>query len=58
MDSELFSALEQRIETLLSGYVALKQENARLTEENRRFLSEREGLKGRIDAILSRIEAV
>ena len=58
MDSELFSALEQRIETLLNGYVALKQENARLTEENRRFLSEREGLKGRIDAILRRIEAV
>lgn len=58
MDGELLSVLEKRIETLLDGYATLKQEHARLSEENQRLLLEREGLKDRIDAIISRLETV
>lgn len=58
MDGELLSVLEKRIETLLDGYATLKQEHARLSEENQRLLLEREGFKDRIDAIISRLETV
>lgn len=58
MESELFSSLEKKVEALLGGYVALKQENVRLGEENRRLLEERNMFKVRIDAILEKLEGV
>jgi cell division protein ZapB len=56
MDQELFSTLEQKIDRLVDRYTALQAEHARLVEENRRLQADREGLKTRIDAILSRLE--
>ena len=58
MESELFGALEKKVEALLAGYAALKQENVRLGEENRRLLEERNMFKVRIDAILEKLEGV
>ena len=58
MDNELFSVLERQVESLLERYTALQRENALLREENRRLLEERQGIKGRIDAVLAKIERV
>lgn len=58
MNSELFEALEEKIGSLISRYTALQQEHQQLMEENTRLLQEREGLKGRVDAILSKLEGV
>lgn len=58
MNSELFEALEEKIGSLISRYTALQQEHQQLMEENARLLQEREGLKGRVDAILSKLEGV
>jgi len=58
MDGELISRLEERIETLLESYAALKQENVRLAEENSRLIDGREGVKARLDVILKKLEAV
>ncbi len=58
VESELFERLEEKINNLLSNYAALKEENRNLLEEKNRLQQEREGLKGRIDTILSRLEGV
>ena len=58
VETELFEKLEEKISTLLSNYAALKEEKRMLAEENARLQQEREGLKGRIDSILSRLEGV
>lgn len=58
MDHELFEALENKVNTLLEKYTALKDDNSRLTEENQRLQSEREGLKSRVDAILGKLEGI
>lgn len=58
MESELFEKLEEKINTLLGSYAALKEENRILAEENGKFQQEREELKGRIDSILSKLEGV
>lgn len=58
MDGELISRLEERIETLLESYAAMKQENVRLAEENSRLRDGREGVKTRLDVILKKLEAV
>jgi cell division protein ZapB len=58
MDKELFAILEERIDMLLESHAGLKLENARLSEENRRLLDEREALKGRLDAILRKLEVL
>ncbi|WP_281185321.1 cell division protein ZapB [Trichlorobacter lovleyi] len=58
VEAELFEKLEEKISTLLSNYAALKEEKRMLAEENARLQQEREGLKGRIDSILSRLEGV
>jgi cell division protein ZapB len=58
MEGELFTTLENRIESLLSEYADLKRDRARLEEENSRFRREREELKSRIDTIIGKIEAV
>ena len=58
MSDVLFEKLDKKISELLDRQVALKGENQALAEENKRLLQEREGLQGRIDAILSRLEGV
>lgn len=58
MDAGLFGVLEKKVESLLDAYAALKQENARLGEENRQLLEERSGFKARIDAILKKLEGI
>lgn len=58
VETELFEKLEEKISTLLSNYTALKEENRILADENTRLRQEREGLKGRVDAILSKLEGV
>src|SRR5512146_1892753 len=45
MDQELFETVEAKVNDLVEKYTALKADNARLSEENQRLLSEREGLK-------------
>jgi cell division protein ZapB len=58
MDTELFDLLEKRLESLLLEYVSLKQEAARLKDDNQRLVMEREGFKVRIDAILNKLEGI
>ncbi|MDD2500664.1 MAG: cell division protein ZapB [Geobacter sp.] len=58
VETELFEKLEEKISALLANYTALKEENQILAEENTRLQQEREGLKGRVDAILSKLEGV
>jgi len=58
MDSELFEKLENKINDLLASYAAIKEEKQTLEEENRRLQQDREGLKGRIDTILNKLENV
>ncbi len=58
MDGELISRLEERVETLLVSYAAMKQENVRLLEETSRLREGREGVKVRLDVILKKLESV
>jgi len=58
VETELFEKLEEKISNLLTNYAALKEENRILADENTRLRQEREGLKGRVDAILSKLEGV
>ena len=58
MDTELFDSLEKRVERLVQLYTALKQENESLRSENSMLVSERNGVKERIDAILVKLEGV
>lgn len=58
VDSELFEKLENKINDLLASYTAIKEENRVLAADNQRLQQEREGLKGRIDSILSKLESV
>jgi cell division protein ZapB len=58
MDAELFDLLEKRLESLLLEHVSLKQEAARLKDDNQRLVMEREGFKVRIDAILKKLEGI
>ena len=58
VETELFEKLEEKISSLLTNYAALKEENRILADENTRLRQEREGLKGRVDAILSKLEGV
>jgi cell division protein ZapB len=58
MELELFGALEKKVEDLIGLCTALKLENMRLSEENRRLREERGGFKDRIDAILKKLEGM
>jgi cell division protein ZapB len=58
VDSELFEKLENKINELLASYASIKEENQTLAEMNQRLQLEREGLKGRIDTILNKLENV
>lgn len=58
MDAELFEVLEKRVESLLTAYQLLQRENLRMAEENRNLREERDGVKGRIDAILKKLEGI
>lgn len=58
VSADLFEKLDNKISDLVARHNALKQEHQQLADENARLLQEREALKGRIDAILSRLEGV
>jgi cell division protein ZapB len=58
MNPDLIETLENKVCDLLGKYSAMKDELARITEENQRLLSEREGLKARVDAILGKLEGI
>lgn len=58
MNTELFETLEEKIGSLINRYTALQEEHQRVVAEHARLLQEREGLKGRVDAILSKLEGV
>jgi cell division protein ZapB len=58
MNTELFETLEEKIGSLINRYAALQEEHQRVLAENAQLLQEREGLKGRVDAILSKLEGV
>lgn len=58
MNQELITRLENRINEVVEKCAALKQENARLSEEIGRFAAEREGLKSRVDVILGKLEGI
>jgi len=58
MDNELFDELEKKVDILLDAHIALKQENARLSESSRQLLEQRNGLKSRIDLILKKMEGI
>lgn len=58
VETNLFEKLEEKISDLLVRYADLKEENQMLAEENSRLQQDREGMKGRIDDILSKLEGV
>jgi cell division protein ZapB len=58
MNQELFETLDKKVGELLEKYMAVKEENSRLMEENQRFQAEREGLKSRVDTILGKLEGI
>ena len=58
VSADLFEKLDNKISELIVRHTALKEENQALVEENTRLQQEREVLKGRIDAILNRLEGV
>lgn len=58
MSADLLEKLDKKISDLVARHSALKEENQMLVEENKRLQHEREQLKGRVDAIISRLEGV
>ncbi len=58
MDQELIELLEKKIGDIVEKYSALKEENARLNEEIRRFSGDREEIKSRVDAILGKLDGI
>lgn len=58
MNPDLIETLENKVGDLLGKYSAMKDELARMAEENQRLLLEREGLKARVDAILGKLEGI
>jgi cell division protein ZapB len=58
MSTELFDALEKRLESLLDEYARLRDENVRLREENLRLQEDRQRVKGRIEVVLDRLKGI
>jgi cell division protein ZapB len=58
MDSELFDALEKKIDNLLGAYGALKQENARMREEVQLLQSDRDRIRVRLNDIIRKMEGI
>jgi FtsZ-binding cell division protein ZapB len=58
MTSDLFSALDERIGSLLEQYALLKRENEQLREENRKLLEKHDVFRVRVDAILAKLEGI
>ena len=58
MNQELIEVLEKKISVIIEKYNDLKEENALLNEELQRHLSDREGFKSRIDAILGKLDGI
>ena len=58
MQSELLEKLEKKISEIIEQYQLVKAENKRLVDENARLMAEKDGIKDRVDAILSRLEGI
>ena len=58
MNQELIEVLEKKINDIVEKYSALKVENERLNEEIKRLSNDREGIKSRVDAILSKLDGI
>lgn len=58
MNHELIEVLENKIGELVEKYTALKNENARLNEEMQQLSNDREGIRSRVDAILSKLDGI
>lgn len=58
MQSELFEKLEKKISEIIEQYQLVKLENERLAGENARLMAEKDGIKGQVDAILSKLEGI
>lgn len=58
MNQELIEVLEKKIGDFVEKYSVLKEDNARLNEEIQRLLSDREGIKSRVDAILGKLDGI
>lgn len=58
MTTAQFDILEKKLEALLSAFVGLEQENARLKVENLSLLTEREQVRVRLDAVLEKLEGI
>ena len=58
MDADYFDELERRVELLLADYASLQQEHELIKGENVRLRQERSGFKGRVDAILLKLEGI
>ena len=58
MDTELFDNLEKGVDSLLTEYRLLKQENELLKEENLKLQLQRNGVRDRLDAILKKLDGI
>ena len=58
MDTELFDKLEKGVDSLLTEYHSLKQENEFLKEENLKLQLQRDGVKDRLDVILKKLNGI
>ncbi len=58
VNPELIEVLEKKIGDIVEKYSALKEENARLAAEIKRFSDDREGIKSRVDAILGKLDGI
>lgn len=58
MSADMFEKLEEQVVMLLDTLGDLKRENLLLKQENEQLMSERSGLKTRIDSVLRRLEGV
>jgi len=58
MDTELFDKLEKGVDSLLTEYRLLKQENELLKEENLKLQLQRNGVRDRLDVILKKLDGI
>jgi cell division protein ZapB len=58
MDTELFDKLEKSVDSLLTEYLSLKQENELLKEENLKLQLQRDGVRDRLDVILKKLDGI
>jgi cell division protein ZapB len=58
MNQDLIEVLEKKVDGIVEKFSALKEENARLNEEIKRFSNDREGIRSRVDAILGKLDGM